>query len=291
MDFDNENNENEANDEVDDDANGEANDEANDNSRDNDINDVIRDPKVMLCEIIEIIHQRIPEVKTVTDLRRPKLQSYILHEFAVKVIQRLDINIYGFNRLIGANAKRDIDWYVGDDALDYFAALMLMQCTKKDKQVCILTAQYAVKCRRYDANVANWAAEFRKNYVLDFSAAPELADMIIINFHRQQHWTLVVIDTKKKKITVYDSEPDTDLEFHHTVTNHLIYYLFEEREWNFEVDRSYQQPTPVHCGVFNMLIMKKILCNSKLEIPLTEDKILEARYKMALEILEEKIDL
>ena len=138
-------------------------------------------------------------------------------------------------------------------------------------------------------DVATWAGSFYKDYLTDFTTRPADADLILINICRNKHWVLVSVDVKKKKIRVYDSELNTDYSFVKEITENLIYFLFQERDWEFKPYTKYLQPRKVHCGVYNLLFMKKIMCKPKLHIPITEEKLILARYKFALEILNEKI--
>ena len=103
------------------------------------------------------------------------------------------------------------------------------------------------------------------------------------------HWVLVLIDVKNEKIIVYDSETSTDLTLVQVASSNLIHFLFGKRDWLFEVNRDHLQDTPKHCGVFNMLIARKIVCRPNAVIPTNEREILNARYRLAVEILEDDI--
>ena len=116
--------------------------------------------------------------------------------------------------------------------------------------------------------------------------------MIYINFnHKNVHWFLIVINKNSEEIVFYDTERYTDLTLAKTACNNLVKFLFKKQGWKFNINRDVQQPSPKHCGVYNMLFLQRSLCNESLYIPTTETEIVKVRYEIALKMLEETFTL
>lgn len=151
----------------------------------------------------------------------------------------------------------------------------------------------------YSSNVVNecgpdpkdWSDEIWNRICINGSCCPKSSNTVyaFVNLKRS-HWVLLQIERLKNCGTIFDSNSrPMGLNMCRPVFNNLVKYLFDANNWKLNISSKIKQQTSLDCGVFCMLMLKKLALYSELDIDTSPSKIMKERKIFTLEILTERL--
>ncbi|XP_037720161.1 ubiquitin-like-specific protease 1 [Drosophila subpulchrella] len=211
--------------------------------------------------------------------RLKELEGSHPEEFVVSKF-KLDVNISDIKILVGGR-------WLNDVVINFYMNLLTDRSEKRSGQ---LPSVYSMNTffmpRLLQSGFEGVKRWTRKVDILS-------KDIILIPVHcKGVHWTMTIIDMRKKSILYYDSKGGANQNLLDTLEKYLREESLDKRNQsfdtsNFRIEKARnvpQQKNNSDCGVFSCMFAEYITRNAP--ITFSQDKMVYFRKKMALEIMD-----
>ena len=96
-----------------------------------------------LNRLNEVLNRKIRQMKTVEDLWLDKHKSKNMHGME-SIVRNDSLRVSEFRSLVGGKNIPNKDWYITDQLLDHYAAILLVRRLDQSKKICFIRGQFGL---------------------------------------------------------------------------------------------------------------------------------------------------